>query len=220
MSNKSNKYVCGICGKEYDTVSERNECETKCLKDRKLKEKQKADNISINNLFNNYFNTLDELESLVASINAELENYYNQYNMVYANYSVVKKLSDIWLYDKTIDSKIMPGTIYNESSVYATPKSIEKFSEYIKTISQDKTDRELSELEIRLMQKVAKEAFQNIDKSIDKINKSKSSNTDYDIGDSCIYSGKSYECSATYTNNNTDKKDDVFRVRIKRHKMK
>lgn len=220
MTDKPTKYVCGICGKDYDTVSERNECETKCLKDHKLREKQKADNISINNLFNNYFNTLDELESLVASINAELENYYNQYNMIYANYSVVKKLADIWIYDKTIDSKIMPGTIYNESSVYATPKSIEKFSEYIKTISQDKTDREPSELEIQLMQKVAKEAFKNIDKPIDDINKLETSNTDYTIGNLCTYHGKKYECDTFYTNNNANKKNDIFQVRIKKHKIK
>ena len=165
MTNKPNKYVCGICGKEYDTVSERNECETKCLKDRKLKEKQRADNISINNLFNNYFDELAELESLVLSINAELENYYNQYNMVYANYSVVKKLTDIWFYDKNIDSKIMPGTIYNESSVYATPTAIEKFNEYLATLKQDKIDKEPSELEVQLMQK----AFEDIRKPANKL---------------------------------------------------
>lgn len=171
MTDKPNKYVCGICGKEYDTVSERNECETKCLKDRKLKEKQKADNISINNLFNNYFDELAELESLVLSINAELENYYNQYNMVYANYSVVKKLADIWLYDKTVDSKIMPGTIYNESSVYATPTAIEKFNEYLATLKQDKIDKEPSELEVQLMQKAFKDTFKDIRESISEVHR-------------------------------------------------
>lgn len=195
MTDKPNKYVCGICGKEYDTVSERNECETKCLKDRKLKEKQKADNISINNLFNNYFNTLDELESLVISINAELENYYNQYNMVYANYSVVKKLADIWLYDKTIDSKIMPGTIYNESSVYATPTAIEKFNEYLATLKQDKIDKEPSELEVQLMQK----AFKEVREAIDEVNK---------LG----------TLDVERSDNNTDIQNDSFRVKIRRFK--
>ena len=195
MTDKPNKYVCGICGKEYDTVSERNECETKCLKDRKLKEKQKADNISINNLFNNYFNTLDELESLVSSINAELENYYNQYNMVYANYSVVKKLADIWLYDKTIDSKIMPGTIYNESSVYATPTAIEKFNEYLATLKQDKIDKEPSELEVQLMQK----AFKEVREAIDEVNK---------LG----------TLDVERSDNNTDIQNDSLRVKIRRFK--
>ena len=195
MTDKPNKYVCGICGKEYDTDYERNECETKCLKDRKLKEKQKADNISINNLFNNYFNTLDELESLVISINAELENYYNQYNMVYANYSVVKKLADIWLYDKTIDSKIMPGTIYNESSVYATPTAIEKFNEYLATLKQDKIDKEPSELEVQLMQK----AFKEVREAIDEVNK---------LG----------TLDVERSDNNTDIQNDSFRVKIRRFK--
>ena len=34
----NNVYTCGVCGKTYETLEERNKCEAKCLADRKKAE--------------------------------------------------------------------------------------------------------------------------------------------------------------------------------------
>lgn len=37
-------YKCAICGKEYDSVEKRAECEARCIKNRKIIEQQRKEN--------------------------------------------------------------------------------------------------------------------------------------------------------------------------------
>lgn len=38
------KYTCAVCGKEYDSVEKRAECEARCIKNRKIVEQQRKAN--------------------------------------------------------------------------------------------------------------------------------------------------------------------------------
>lgn len=76
-------YKCAICGKEYETISERSECETKCLKlkaemeaAKKLAEKKSKKKASKDKL-----NQLEEkLRAMEDEYMKELDKYDKEFN--------------------------------------------------------------------------------------------------------------------------------------------
>lgn len=99
MNDKINMktYTCDICGKIYDTVEERNACETKCLADRKKAEAKRKE---------------EELRKIKETRKKEIEMAYDHYNELlktyikdYGFYSFVREFSNgDWTYDPSDNS--------------------------------------------------------------------------------------------------------------------
>ena len=84
-------YTCGVCGKEYNTLEERNKCEAKCLHDRYEAEKKfKEEKLR------------KEQENRKHEVDMAFENYLNlrsEYVKDYGKYSVTRSFPDnIWLW--------------------------------------------------------------------------------------------------------------------------
>ena len=73
MNNNINtrKYSCAVCGKEYDSIEERNKCEAKCIADRKKAEAALAKK---------------KLEDEKAARKAEIDKKYKELNVLIDNY--------------------------------------------------------------------------------------------------------------------------------------
>lgn len=99
MNDKINMktYTCDVCGKIYDTVEERNACETKCLADRKKAEAKRKE---------------EELRKIKETRKKEIEMAYDHYNELlktyikdYGSYSFVREFSNgDWTYDPSDNS--------------------------------------------------------------------------------------------------------------------
>ena len=81
--NEKTTYVCGVCGKGYSTIEERNKCEAKCLHDRYEAEKKFKEE----------------------KLRKEQENLRKEYVKDYGKYNVVRTFSNyndpnnsIWLW--------------------------------------------------------------------------------------------------------------------------
>ena len=92
--NEKATYVCGVCGKGYNTIEERNKCEAKCLHDRYEAEKKfKEEKLR------------KEQEIRKKEVDMALDNYLNlrkEYVKDYGKYNVVRTFNDsnnsIWLW--------------------------------------------------------------------------------------------------------------------------
>lgn len=83
---KMKTYTCDVCGKTYDTVEERNACETKCLADRKKAEAKRKE---------------EELRKVKETRKKEIEMAYDHYNELlkayikdYGSYSFMRECSN------------------------------------------------------------------------------------------------------------------------------
>lgn len=128
------KYKCAICDKEYNSISERNQCETRCLNRFKHNERQKADTFRLNLLFKDYIESLISLQELTTTINGELERYKGSYNMLYASSGVIDKLHSIIGTDN-IDNNMasfLPAIVISNSKLFAYDSDKDLFSVYKK----------------------------------------------------------------------------------------
>lgn len=128
------KYKCAICDKEYDSISERNQCETNCLNKFKHNERQKADTFRLNLLFKDYIESLISLQELTTTINGELERYKDSYNMLYASSGVINKLHSI-IGTNNIDNNmasVLPAIVISNSTLFAYDSDKDLFSVYKK----------------------------------------------------------------------------------------
>lgn len=73
MDNNINtrKYSCAVCGKEYDSIEDRNKCEAQCIADRKKVEAALAKK---------------KLEDEKAARKAEIDKKYKELNVLIDNY--------------------------------------------------------------------------------------------------------------------------------------
>lgn len=74
-------YECGICGKAYDTISERCECEQKCLEKFRQREKQNADSYIIIKSLNRF---REQITDLAIDANT-ITDLLNSYEATYGN---------------------------------------------------------------------------------------------------------------------------------------
>ena len=95
MTDKPTKYVCAVCGKDYDSITERNECETKCLKTFRKQERQKTDTIALKKLFYHYIEYLNQCADIVSAIDAETEAYFSKYGLVFADRDVYNSFMNL-----------------------------------------------------------------------------------------------------------------------------
>lgn len=69
------KYICAICGKEYDSVKSRMECESKCYKEYLTAEaKKKADEINMKREASE-----KAIEKKLAEVDEMLRNHLQEY---------------------------------------------------------------------------------------------------------------------------------------------
>lgn len=68
-------YKCAICGKEYDSVEKRAECEARCIKNRKIIEQQKKANEEKEQEKASVQAIKDELSKADAMIRQHFEKY-------------------------------------------------------------------------------------------------------------------------------------------------
>lgn len=87
-------YKCAICGTTYESIVGRNKCETNCLKNFKIEEEKKADIVRITNLFEQYFEQINNLKSLNYTINSELVWFKDRYGMLFADEDIIDKLQN------------------------------------------------------------------------------------------------------------------------------
>ena len=89
--NEKTTYNCGVCGKEYNTIEERNKCEAQCLHDRyEAEKKYKEEKLR------------KEQENRKHEVDMAFENYLNlrsEYVKRYGKSSVTRSFPDnIWLW--------------------------------------------------------------------------------------------------------------------------
>ena len=124
-------YICAICGKEYETITGRNKCETSCLTNFKKVERQKADTVRIKSLLNNYIKSVNALNDLVDTINSETQLYFQNYKMLYAPKDIEDRLSKLFIPNV---ERVIPDLVKFDSPIYANESAAHTFTTYESTL--------------------------------------------------------------------------------------
>ena len=98
-NSKSEAFKCAICGKLYETISDRNICETKCLKERAAAEEA----LKKEKLEKEKAARKEEIEKKYAELNEMIKLYVKDYGKISFNRSVsdyptLSKLFDFWTF--------------------------------------------------------------------------------------------------------------------------
>lgn len=90
-------YICALCGTTHESIEARNECETKCLKQRKLEEETRKRNEEMEQ----HNNSKKEIEEILDKADKMIQEHLSKYNHLsltrnyyYLSY-IFKKLS-LW----------------------------------------------------------------------------------------------------------------------------
>lgn len=78
-------YECAICGKVYDSITERCQCEQKCLKAMQADEKKKANAACIIGSVNKLNSLLDDTLETVDILKELLQSYQNLYHISFVS---------------------------------------------------------------------------------------------------------------------------------------
>lgn len=163
-------YRCAVCGTEYESIVGRNRCETRCLENFKIEEEKKADIVRITNLFEQYFEQINNLKSLNYTINSELVRFKDKYGMLFADEDIIDKLQNTKLPEKPIigNDKCM-GLCPDETDV----EIFKRYKNHIKIYDK------VSELEQEIKNKLETKMTATEIDTIDLFHKSKEKSYPY-----------------------------------------
>ena len=114
MENEKRMYTCAVCGKQYDNIKDRMNCERKCIEEltkkneeaekAKTKAEKAAKEQEINDIFNRYYDLLNDYinkykEYLVIISNHKSNRYYDHSNDNINNNMLNPLLNNFWLHN-------------------------------------------------------------------------------------------------------------------------